>query len=625
MPSSRREAAALAPRHDWIVRAWKWGAGSLSAGAALVSILSSVRSITGAQQVRWIGVAPAADTAFSLGDTLQLATTITDGHGGVLPGIPVGWTSTDTSVATVDSAGAVLARSPGGTTIVAAAGGHIAQARILVRPRPAAIRFYGDTLVRLPEAGSTRIVARVVDARGHPVLGQPLAWRSGDPAVAAVDSLARLTAVTAGHTVVVAASGELSSELPLEVYPVPGTITLLAGDGQHAPAGRRLPAPIRAQIVSRGGRPLPDVAVRLATGDGSGGEQALDTSNADGIVELPWTLTARPGRQRIALVVDGDASIATFLTADADPLPDNTRIAVIGTTPAGRIGSALPTAIAVRVTDTAGAPLADLPVTWSTPEDGSIEGLAARTDSLGEARARWTLGDRAGTQQAFLQVGFGRAVPRFPVVATARPGPAAALTAVRGGPPRGVAGEPLDAPLELRVTDRASNPVPGAVVQVRPAAGTVAERSLVSDSAGRVLVRWTLGPLAGPQRLAASAQGVERPTEVVAQARAGAAAHLALDGVPPTATAGAVLPQPVTVVVTDSLRNPVSGTLVTFTSRTGKLSAAQVRTDSTGRARTRWTLGSGAGEQRLEVVEKRSGQRAAATVRATAVKRSRKR
>ena len=47
MTASRREAVAVAPRHEWIVRAWKWGAGSLSAGAALVSILSSVRSITG--------------------------------------------------------------------------------------------------------------------------------------------------------------------------------------------------------------------------------------------------------------------------------------------------------------------------------------------------------------------------------------------------------------------------------------------------------------------------------------------------------------------------------------------------------------------------------------------------
>ena len=100
--TSRRAVVTLDPSPSWMARAWKWGAGSLSACAALVSILSSVRSITG-EQVRWIGVAPVADTAWSLGDTLQLATTIKDGHGGLRPGVRVGWSSTDTAVASVDS------------------------------------------------------------------------------------------------------------------------------------------------------------------------------------------------------------------------------------------------------------------------------------------------------------------------------------------------------------------------------------------------------------------------------------------------------------------------------------------------------------------------------------------
>ena len=134
MASSKRDAAAAGSGATWMVQAWKWGAGSLSAGAALVSIISSVRSLP-ADHVRWIGVRPIADTAWALGDTIQLAITITDAHGGVVPGVRVGWTSTDTSVASVDSAGTVVARSPGAATVVAAAGGRIAQSRILVRPR----------------------------------------------------------------------------------------------------------------------------------------------------------------------------------------------------------------------------------------------------------------------------------------------------------------------------------------------------------------------------------------------------------------------------------------------------------------------------------------------------------
>ena len=255
--------------------------------------------------------------------------------------------------------------------------------------------------MRLPEAGTARVVARVVDARGHPVLGQALAWRSGDPSVAAVDSLARLTAVTAGRTVVVAASGDLSAELPLEVYPVPGTITLLAGDGQHAPAGQRLAVPIRAQIVSRGGRPMAGVAVRLGAGDGTHrrarGRHVERRRHRAAAVDA--RRAARTPADRAG--VDGDAGIATSLTADAEPVPENTRITFAGEPPRGRGRPGAAEPIVVRVTDSTGAPLRDVPVSWiHAGRRRDRGGLGARTDSLGEARARWTLGSRAGSQRA---------------------------------------------------------------------------------------------------------------------------------------------------------------------------------------------------------------------------------
>src|SRR5215218_1797029 len=179
MASSKRDANMAGAGATWMVQAWKWGARSLPA-----------------DHVRWIGVRPIADTAWAIGDTIQLALTITDAHGGVVPGVRVGWTSTDTNVATVDSAGTVVARWSGVATVVAAAGGRIAQSRILVRPRAAAIWLQGDSIVRLGEGAETRLVARVVDARRHPVAGQPVTWRSSDPAVATVDSAGRVTAVT---------------------------------------------------------------------------------------------------------------------------------------------------------------------------------------------------------------------------------------------------------------------------------------------------------------------------------------------------------------------------------------------------------------------------------------------
>jgi hypothetical protein len=617
MPSPKRDAAAAGSGPTWIVQAWKWGAGSLSAGAALVSIVSSVRSLP-ADQVRWIGVRPIADTAWAVGDTIQLAITLTDAHGGIVPGVRVGWTSTDTSVASVDSGGTVIARSPGAATVVAAAGGRIAQSRILVRSRPAAIWFQGDSLLRLGEGGVSRLVARVVDARRHPVSGQPVAWRSSDPSVAVVDSAGRVTGVTAGRGTLAASGGDLVLELPIEVYPVPATITLLAGDGQRAPAGQRLAVPLKAQIVSRGGRPMAGVPVRFTVAEATGRiVPDTDTSDADGLVQAVWTLGDRPGRQRSALAVDGEPPIATSLAADAEPVADNTRITP-GEPPWGEAGLELSEPVVVRITDSTGVPLGDVPVSWEAVGGGAIVADGARTDSLGQARARWTLGPRAGSQRAYVQVGVSRAVPRAVLSAMAVPGPAASLALVRSTVPRGIAARPLVPAVQLRVSDRYGSPVAGVRVSLRPGQGTVAERTAVTDSTGRVEVAWTLGPAAGMQRLAASAEGLNAPLEVVARAAAGAPARVVLEGLPATATVSRPLAQPVRVLVTDAHGNAAAGASVVFSTRSGAVTPARARTDSVGHAQTRWVLGTHAGEQVVEVVVKEGGLRASGGVRATA-------
>jgi hypothetical protein len=146
----------------------------------------------------------------------------------------------------------------------------------------------------------------------------------------------------------------------------------------------------------------------------------------------------------------------------------------------------------------------------------------------------------------------------------------------------------------------------------------------VTDSTGRVAVAWTLGPGAGQQRLVASASGVERTVELTAQVRAGPAARIALDDLPATALGGEPLPRPIQAIVTDAHGNAVPGALVTFTSRSGRISPVRARTDATGHAAARWTLATNGGEQRIEVVVKDGGYRASGTVRATAPARRRK-
>lgn len=57
----------------------------------------------------------------AVGDTLTLAAGVSDRYGNTIPTADIMWTSADTGVATVDSAGRVVARASGQTTITATA------------------------------------------------------------------------------------------------------------------------------------------------------------------------------------------------------------------------------------------------------------------------------------------------------------------------------------------------------------------------------------------------------------------------------------------------------------------------------------------------------------------------
>jgi hypothetical protein len=94
-------------------------------------------------------------------------------------------------------------------------------------------------------------------------------------------------------------------------------------------------------------------------------------------------------------------------------------------------------------------------------------------------------------------------------------------------------------------------------------------------------------------------------------------------GDPQTAPAGTELPQPLTVRAEDAGGRPVQGQVLTFvvTAGGGSVPAATVQTDAEGMAANRWTLGTGLGEQRLEVrtTDPATGQpRTFAEFRATA-------
>jgi hypothetical protein len=589
----------------------KWIRASVGVGAGLATILASARSCgvfgndgshltLGSFGVTWVGLAPAVDTARSIGDTLRYVATVTDRRGTALVGASIDWATEDPRVATVDSAGFVVARAPGNTMVIAKVGEKTARARVAVRPQVARLSFGPDSVLRVAEGGSRPVEVGALDARGHWLARGRARLRSSDTAVAVIDSGNALLGRRAGRASVVAVIDDVADSAAVEVVPVPGRVVAVKGTEQRVAVGTRLPDPVTVRVESRLGRVLGGVTVRFMPAEGAGSVRPDSAvSGSDGLASTLWTLGETPGRQRLVVTVPGLDSVLQ-VSAEADPSAANARMAMIGDSATGPAGGSSPVEVAVRVTDSLGRIVAGVPVAWFALDGGAIRGKESRTDSLGEAHADWRFGPRSGVQRAKVLVGSGRTVPAFTVTARALPGSPARLELMSARSDSGTVGAPLKRPIVVRVTDAAGNPVPDVVLAVVPRAGTVSDTAITTDAAGRGVILWTLGERAGEQRLGIRG-GRLGSVEVVVRARPRVAANITFLEPPTTVPIGRPLPKPVRIVVTDVHGNPVAGQLVVFHTTKGTVSPVRLVTGKDGGAATKWTLARKAGEQALTV------------------------
>ena len=205
-------------------------------------------------------------------------------------------------------------------------------------------------------------------------------------------------------------------------------------------------------------------------------------------------------------------------------------------------------------------------------------------------------------------------MPRFVVRATAQAGRAATVALVAVAKREGSVSKVLKPLVELRVLDRAKNPVPGVPVALLPTHGSVDDSILTTDSTGRVLVSWILGRTAGLHRMAVRVEGIDRPVEISARARPAAPANLAF--VEPKAGTARRAVQSLDADLTDAYGNPVADQPVVFSTKFGSVSPARVMTDARGRAHTRWTPGSKVGERTLLAAVKGTEARATFVLKA---------
>jgi uncharacterized protein YjdB len=187
---------------------------AVGSGTATVTAESGDFSATVEVQVQpatSIQMDPADLSLTSIGATGAVTATLRDAEGVEIVGVPLNWSSSDESVATVTADGTVEAIGVGTATISAGLGSIEGTTTVTVSQTADGIELT-PAEVTLDTAGATaQLTAVVSDAGGTEIEGAAVTWTSSDVNVATVNAEGEVTAVANGTATITAQSGEASA------------------------------------------------------------------------------------------------------------------------------------------------------------------------------------------------------------------------------------------------------------------------------------------------------------------------------------------------------------------------------------------------------------------------------
>jgi uncharacterized protein YjdB len=168
------------------------------------SLRDTARIVLGVVPVATVTVSPPSATLVP-GGTQQLTATTKDASNNVLTGRVIAWSSSDNSVATVNTSGLVTAVAPGGpVTITATSEGQSGTSSITVNSLAAGVVVTPGAGTIAAGGATLQLSGTVVDGSGNPTALAIQSWVSRNSSVATVSSTGLVTSGTAGTAVIVA-------------------------------------------------------------------------------------------------------------------------------------------------------------------------------------------------------------------------------------------------------------------------------------------------------------------------------------------------------------------------------------------------------------------------------------
>ena len=192
-------------------------------GAGEVQVTATVAGVTGRAELTvaapvptTIAVTPDSVVLIALGQTTQLTAEVRDQAGRAMEGIPVAWSSADTTIAVVDSSGLVGAVGNGAVTVTATAGEAAGEARVTVM-QSAGLVTVSPSVDTVSPGDTLRLIAEAYDENGHVVVGASFTWSSSNAAVATVDASGLVRGAGEGTATITATAGDASGTSEITV------------------------------------------------------------------------------------------------------------------------------------------------------------------------------------------------------------------------------------------------------------------------------------------------------------------------------------------------------------------------------------------------------------------------
>ena len=153
--------------------------------------------------------------SLAVGDSIQMTAEAFDALGNAIADLTFEWSSSDTTIATVDQEGWVRARSAGSAEISVAAGpAASAMAPVIVEQLPHTV-VLSTPRDSLAVGDSIQMTAEAFDALGNAIADLTFEWSSSDTTIATVDQEGWVRARSAGSAEITVKVGDLSASTSL--------------------------------------------------------------------------------------------------------------------------------------------------------------------------------------------------------------------------------------------------------------------------------------------------------------------------------------------------------------------------------------------------------------------------